>query len=138
MLDGDLGFAVGSEVVEFVVFSYVGELFGELVGEVDAEWKVRLGLVGCVADGHALVSCSLVVLCHGGIDFLALFVELVCDGGFVWCDAEGGVGVPDALKCLFYDVVDVYRGVCFDFSGYGHVVVGDEAFDGCFGVGVVS
>ena len=54
--DGDLGLAVGPEVVEAAVLADRGEPFRQPVRDVDRHRHQRLGLVGRVAEHHPLVA----------------------------------------------------------------------------------
>jgi hypothetical protein len=56
VLDGDLALAVGAEVGELAGLADGGELAGELVGQGDGGRHQLGGLIGGVAEHHALVA----------------------------------------------------------------------------------
>ena len=59
--DGDLGLAVGAQVVERAVLAHLGEALGEPVREPDRQRHVLRGLGGGVAEHDALVAGALAV-----------------------------------------------------------------------------
>ena len=63
VLDGDLGLAVGTQVVERAVLAHLGELLREPVGQRDRQRHQLGGVVAGVAEHQALVAGALLV--HG-------------------------------------------------------------------------
>ena len=115
VLDGDLGLAVGTEVGELAVLANLGELVGELVGERDGGGHQLGGLVGGVAEHHALVAGA------SGVDALRDVGGLAVDGGDdaagVAVEALEGVVVTDLTDGVADQGLEVDVGLGGDLSG---------------------
>ena len=127
----DLRLAVGAQVGQHLGLAHLREALGELVREGDRQRHELLGLVGRVAEHHALISrpgeVELVLV--GGVvaclvcrvdalsDVGGLLVDRVDDRAGVAVEAVGGVVVADAAHGLARDFLDVDVGVGRDLAG---------------------
>ena len=90
VLDGDLGLAVGAQVVERAVLAYLGEPLGEPVRDGDRQRHQLGGVVGGVAEHQALVAGALLVeRVLGGADpRLVAVVDALRDVGGLAADGD--------------------------------------------------
>ena len=131
VLNGDLGLSVGTEVRHEAGLADLSEFGGELVRQRNGERHQLRGLVGGVAEHHALVARS------AGIDTLSDVRRLLVDGG----DDGAGVGVKTVRGVSVADLrnggadealeVDVGLGGDLtgddDEAGAGEGLTGDAA-----------
>ena len=96
VLDRDLGLAVGTQVGELAVLANFRELMCEFMGERDGGGHQLGGLVGSVAEHHALVASA------AGVDTLRDVGGLAVDGG----DDGAGFGVEALDGVVVADLVD--------------------------------
>ena len=129
--DGDLGLAVGPQVVQRVVLADLRQALREPVRERDRERHELLGLARGVAEHHALVARArdvefiLVGRVGAGLaglvdalgDVGRLLVDRVDDGAGVGREAEVGVRVADLADRLAGDLLDVDVGRRGDLAG---------------------
>ena len=132
--DGDLGLAVRAQVVQRAVLAHLGEAEGELVRERDRERHELFGLVGRVAEHHALVAragdvqfivvvgvrAALERLVDALGDVRGLLVDRVQDRARVGGEAEVGVHVADLADRLAGDLLDVDVGRRGDLARDDH------------------
>ncbi len=107
--------AVGAEVAELAVFADFGELVGELVGERDGRGHQLGGLVGGVAEHHALVAGAAGVDTLGDVGGLA--VDGGDDGAGVAVEALEGVVVADLADRVADESLEVDVGLGGDLAG---------------------
>ncbi len=149
--DGDLGLAVGAQVVERAVLADRGEALGEAVGQRDRERHELRRLVAGVAEHHALVARAGDVevvgvaghaVLEGVVDALGdvgrLLVDGVEDGAGVGGEAELGVRVADLADRLAGDLLDVDVDGRRDLTGHDHQPRVDEGLAGDAPVRVVA
>ena len=112
VFDGHLGLGVGAEPLDLALFAEFLDLFHELVGEADRERHQFRRLVHGVAEHHALVAGTLLVV------FLAvgsLGVNALGDvGGLLVHRDEHGAALVVELQVRVH-VADVLDGVAGDF-----------------------
>ena len=143
VLDGDLGLAVGTQVVQHVGLADGGEALGEPVREVDRHRHQRRGLVDRVAEHHALVARTdevdridaLTVLdLEGLVDALgdvgALLVHADQDAAGLAVEAVLRAVVADVLDDPAHDRGDVDVAVRADLAADDDLPGGGEALDG--------
>ena len=100
ILDGDLGFGVGAEEINFVLLADLGKLLGELMRQLDRHGHQLGSFVASVAEHHALVASAASINAHGDVGRLAFH------GGH---DAAG-FGVKAVLGAVVANVVDHLAG----------------------------
>src|SRR5262249_17830179 len=88
-----LGFAVGPEVRKHSIFADFSEAKSELVGQIDRRGHVVFGLIGGVAEHHALVAGAAGVHTHGDI------ARLLVDAG----NHRAGVGIKTVERVVITD-----------------------------------
>ena len=90
VLDGDLGLAVGTQVVERAVLAHLGQPLGEPVRDGDRQRHQLGGVVGGVAEHQALVARALLVeRVVGGADpCLVAVVDSLGDVGGLAADGH--------------------------------------------------
>ena len=122
---GDLGLAVGAQVVQRARLADRGQALGELVGQRDRQ-RHQLGrLARGVAEHHPLVARAGVAGRVGGaVDALGdvgrLLVDRVEDRARVRREAEVGVDVADLADRLARDLLDVDVGRGRDLARHHH------------------
>ena len=67
VFDGDLGFAIGTEEIDYVLLADLGELVGELVSQLDGHGHQLGSFVTGESEHEALVSRTASVDAHGNI-----------------------------------------------------------------------
>ena len=142
VLDGDLGLAVGPQVVERAVLAHLGEPLGEALGDHDRQRHQHVGVVAGVAEHQALVAGALLV--HGvdgagaalvaAVDALGDVAGLAADGDHhaagVAVEALGRrvvADLEDPVADLLLDVDVAGRG---DLAGHHHQTGGQQRLDG--------
>ena len=127
VLHGDLGLAVGAEVVHQALLTHVGQALGHLVGQGDGQGHQLRRLVAGVAEHHALVAravvqltvalgLGLVALVHAQGDVAGLLVDVGDDGAGVAVEAVLGAVVADVQHHLAGDLGDVHVAVGGDLA----------------------
>jgi hypothetical protein len=76
------------------VLAAIGERLGEAMGELDRHRHQLVGLVGGVAEHHALVAGTAGIDAHRDVARLA--VDRAHHGAGLTVEAEAGIGVADA------------------------------------------
>ena len=62
VLDGDLRFAVGTEIIEYPLFPYVRKLLAKLMRKIERHRKITLRFVGGVSEHHSLIARAYLVV----------------------------------------------------------------------------
>ena len=123
--DRHLRLAVGAQVRQHLALAHLRQALGELVRERDRQRHQLVGLVGGVAEHHALVAGArhvqlvlvggIVARLIGGVDALGdvrrLLVDRVDHRAGVAVEAVRGVVVADPAHRLARDFLDVDVGV---------------------------
>ena len=125
ILHGDLGLAVGTEVVHGAVLAHLGEAAGHFVGQGDGQGHELRGLVAGVAEHHALVTGAVVQLAVALLLGLQGFVHPQGDVGALLVDVgddAAGVAVKAVLGPVIADAADHFPGDLGDV----HVAVGAD------------
>ncbi len=150
VLHGDLALAVGAQPGELPALAHVGELAGQLVGQVDGGGHQHIRLVAGVAEHHALVAgadeigrvgAALLVLI-GLVDAHGDVGGLLVDGGHhragAVVEAVGRIGVADALHRAADDGGNIGVVLGGDLAHHGDNTGGGEGLAGHVGGGVVG
>src|SRR5579862_4851894 len=128
VLDGDLGFAVGPQIVERAVAASLGKAARQFVRQHDWQ-RHQLGrLAARIAKHQPLVAGA------AGVDALADVARLFVNGGQhrarLVVEAELRAGVADVLDDLTDDFLKVDVAIGRDFSRDDREARGDERFAG--------
>jgi hypothetical protein len=118
VLDRDLALAVGAQVGQLAGLAHLGELAGELVGQRDGRGHQLGGLVGGVAEHHALVAGAAGVNALG--DVAGLLVDGGDDGAGVGVEAVERVVVADGGDDAAHQALEIDVGLGGDFAGDDH------------------
>ena len=113
----------------------VGQLAAELVGQRDGRGHQLGGLVGGVAEHHALVAGAAGV--HALGDVAGLLVDGGDDGAGVGVEAVEGVVVADGGDDAAHQALEIDVGLGGDFAGDDHQAGGGQGFGGDAAVGVL-
>ena len=118
ILDGNLSFAVGSEIFESAVLSDLGKLFGKLMSKRNRK-RHKLGrLVARIAEHHTLVSrADLVVVVVLAVALLEALVNAHSDIRTLSvdrCEHSAGAAVKAAARVIVADIVDNLSDDCGD------------------------
>ena len=119
VLHGDLGFAVGAQIVHQTLLAHVGQALGHLVGQRNGQRHQLRGLVAGVAEHHTLVAGAVVQLVVAGFlglqrlihaqrNVAGLFVDVGDDGAGVAVKTIGGVVVADVTDYVTGDLGNVH------------------------------
>jgi len=125
ILHGDLGFAVGAQIVHQALLADLGQAHGHLLGQGNGQGHQLRGLVAGIAEHHALVAGTVVQLLVGGLLGLQALVHahgdvagLLVDVG----DHGAGVAVEAVLGPVIADVQHHLAGELGDI----HIAVGGD------------
>ena len=135
VLDGDLALAVGTEVGELAVLADFGEPAGELVGQRDGRRHQLGGLVGGIAEHHALVAGAAGVHAQG--DVAGLLVDAGDDRAGVGVEAVERVVIADGGDDAAHEGLEIDIGLGGDFAGDDDQAGGGQGFAGHAAVGVL-
>ena len=112
VLHGDLGFAVGAQIVHQTLLAHVGQALGHLVGQRNGQRHQLRGLVAGVAEHHTLLVVAgllgLQRLIHAQRDVAGLLVDVGDDGAGVAVKTIGGVVVADVTDYVTGDLGNVH------------------------------
>ena len=119
VLHGDLGLAIGTQIVHQTLLAHVGQALGHLVGDGDSQRHQLRRLVAGVAEHHALVTGAvvqlalagglrLVALVHAQRDIAGLLVDVGDDGAGIAVKAAVGGVVADVQHHLPGDLGDIH------------------------------
>ena len=100
VFDGDLGFAIGAEEIDYVLLADFGKLEGELMRQLDGHGHQLGRFVAGVAEHQALVARAAGVDAHGDVGRLRL------DAG----EDAAGVGVKAVLRARVANVANHLAG----------------------------
>ena len=79
VFDSDLTFGIGTQISHlFALLAYFCQYHQKSVGQVESQWHVIVGLVGCISKHHTLVASSLFLGClsvHASVYVGTLFVN---------------------------------------------------------------
>ena len=149
VLDGDLGLAVGAEVLQRAVLAYGGELLGEALGDHDRQRHQLRRVVTGVAEHQPLVAGALLVeRVHGagpalvpGVDALGDVERLPADGHLhaaaVAVEALVGAVVADLEDLLAHQLGHGGVGGGADLARHDHEPGGEQRLDRDATAGVV-
>ena len=135
VLDRDLALAVGAQVGQLAALAHRGKLAAELVGQRDGGGHQLGGLVGGVAEHHALVAGAAGVNALG--DVAGLLVDGGDDGAGVGVEAVERVVVADGGDHAAHQALEIDVGLGGDFAGDDHEAGGGQGFGGDAAVGVL-
>ena len=150
VLHGDLGLAVGSEVVHQTVLADLGQAHGQLVGQGQGQGHQLGGLVAGIAEHHALVAGPVVqtvvlltllglqALVHTHGDVGGLLVDRGDDGAGVAVKAELGPIIADVPHHLAGDLGDVHIAGGGDLAHHMDQAGGHCGLAGHPGLGVLG
>ncbi len=122
---GDLGLAVGTEVVHLSLLADLGQALGHLMGQGNGQRHELRGLVAGVAEHHALVAGAVVQLGVAALLGLQRLVHAQGDVGALLVDVgddAAGVAVEAVLGPVIADLPDNVPGHLGDV----HVAVGAD------------
>ena len=142
VFDGDLTLGIWTEVGHLLAFlPDVGQRVHDEVGQVYGGRHVVVGFVDGIAEHHALVAGSLVVIVFTGdtaVDVLALLMDGCQDATAVAVELIVRLGIANTVDSLACDglQVDVLRRAHLTHDD--HLSCGIESLDGAVGVWVVS
>ena len=141
--DGDLGLAVRAQVGHGSVLADGGQALGHALGQVGGHGHEDVGLVGGVAEHHALVAGAHLVdgigraaglRVKGLVDALgdvgALLVDEVEDAAGLAVKAELCAVVANAADGVSGNLLDVHVGLGAHLSGHDDGSGGDEGLAG--------
>jgi hypothetical protein len=135
VLDCDLGFAVGAKPGELAGLADFSEPAGELVGQRDGGGHQLGGLVGGIAEHHALVAGAAGIHAHG--DVAGLLVDGGDDGAGVGVESVDGVVVADGGDDAADQRLEIDVGAGGDFAGDDDQAGSGEGLAGDAAVGVL-
>ena len=135
VLDRDLALAVGAQVGQLAALAHFGQLAAELVGQRDGRGHQLGGLVGGVAEHHALVAGAAGVHALGNV--AGLLVDGRDHGAGVGVEAVEGVVVADGGDDAAHQALEIDVGLGGDFAGDDHQAGGRQGFGGDAAVGVL-
>ena len=119
VLHGDLGLAIGTQIVHQALLPHVGQALGHLVGDGDRQGHQLRRLVAGVAEHHALVAgavvqlalaggLGLIALVHAQSDIAGLLIDVGDDGAGVAVKAALGGVIADVQHHLAGDLGDIH------------------------------
>ena len=149
ILHGDLGLAVGTEIVHQLLLADLGEALGHLVGQGDRQRHQLGGLVAGVAEHHALVAGAVVQrgvaaglglqgLVHAHGDVAGLLVDVGDDAAGGAVEAVLGPVIADVQDHLAGDLGDVHVAVGGDLTHDVDEAGADAGLAGHAAVGVLG
>ena len=128
----DLALGIRAQVGHHLAFATdVGKRQEETMREVEGERHVVLGLVGCIAEHHALVSCTLcgaVCTVNTTVDVCALLVDGREHTATVALEHILALGIADAVDDFASDTLQVNVSLCLDFACQHDLSGRDECF----------
>src|SRR5271156_4203798 len=136
VFDGDLGFSVGAEEIDYVLFANFGELVREAVRELDGHGHQLGSFVAGVAEHQALVASAAGVYAHG--DVWRLFMDGADDAAGFSVETEFGAGVADVANDFACQVGKIHVSGGGDFAGDDYESSGDQGLAGHAAHGIVG
>ncbi len=124
VFDGNLGFAVGAEKIEFAGLAHVGEALGELVRELDRHGHQLGSLVAGEAEHHALIAGAAGVYTHG--DVRGLLLDGADDAASLGVEAVLGARIADVADYFASEIGEINVGRGGNFAGDDNEARGDE------------
>ena len=139
--DGDLGLGIGAEPVELATVAERGQALEDAVGTDEGEREALGGLVGGVAEHHALVAGALflgVFALDALVDVRGLGVEVVDVGEVLPAEAFFGTVVANLLNDTLGDGLGVERLEAFagDFTEVDDQILTTGGFASDVGMGI--
>ena len=127
ILHGDLGLAVGAQIVHQALLADLGQAHGHLLGQGNGQGHQLRGLVAGIAEHHALVAGAVVqlligvllglqALVHAHGDVAGLLVDVGDDGAGVAVEAVLGPVIADIQHHLAGDLWDIHIAVGGDLA----------------------
>ena len=150
ILHGDLGLAVGPEVVHQALLPHLGQAHRQLVGQGQGQGHQLGGLIAGIAEHHALVAGAVVqtvvllalfhlqALVHAHGDVGGLLVDGGDDGAGVAVKAELGPVIADVPHHLAGDLGDVHIAGGGDLAHHMDQAGGHRGLAGHPGLGVLG
>ena len=135
VLDRDLALAVGAQIRQLAVLAHRGQLAAELVGQRDGGRHQLGGLIGGIAEHHALVAGAAGVHTLG--DVARLLVDGRDHGAGVRVEAVECVVVADGGNHAAHQGLEIDVGLGGDFAGDDHQAGGRQRLGGNAAVGVL-
>ena len=137
VLHGDLGLAVGPQIVHQALLADLGQALGQLVAQGDGQGHQLRGLVAGVAEHHALVAgaAHLVVGAQGDVG--GLLVDAGDDAAGVAVEAVLGPVIADVPHHVPDDLGDVHIALGADLAHHVDKAGGHGGLAGHAAVGVV-
>ena len=131
--DGDLSFAIGTQVIQSAVMANFGQTLGKAARQVMRHGHQRRGLVRSVTEHHALVTCTdqvdrvggdtglgLVGFVHALSDIGALLVDEAHDAARIAVKAVLGAVIADAANGVACDLLYVNISLRANLAGDDH------------------
>ena len=139
VLDGDLGLAIRTQIVQHLVATHLGQLFGQSMRQADRKWHQLWCLVAGIAEHHALIAGALKVVGIDGLTVTRLPGPADAPGD-VWglvveADHHAAGATVDALVCgietdleqpLTGQPLDVDVGLGGGLTGHHHHPIGHQ------------
>ena len=120
VFDGHLALRVGAQVSHLLALTaYVGQHLQDAVCQVKRKGHVVLGLIGGIAEHHALVAGTLfhgVLALHAAVDVGALLVNGAQHAARVALEHVLALGITDFLDDLAGNELEVHIGFGFHFT----------------------
>ena len=148
VLHGDLGLAVGTQIVHQTLLAHIGQALGHLVCDRDGQRHQLRRLVAGVAEHHALVAgaviqlalalgLGLVALVHAQRDIAGLLVDVGDDGAGIAVEAVLGAVVADVQHHLTGDLGNVHIAAGGDLTHNVDEAGGGAGLAGHAAIGVL-
>ena len=135
VLDRDLTLAVGTQIRQLAVLAHFGQLAAELVGQRDGSRHQFGGLVGGVAEHHALVASATSI--HALRDVARLLVDGRDDRAGVGVEAIESIVVADGGDDATHQALKINVGFGGDFASDDDQPGGCQRFSGDAAVGIL-
>ena len=148
VLHGDLGLAIGTQIVHQTLLPHVGQTLGHLVGDGDSQRHQLRRLVAGVAEHHTLIAgavvqlalaggLGLIALIHAQSDIAGLLIDVGDDGAGVAVKAALGGVVADVQHHLAGDLGDIHIAAGGDLTHDVDQAGGGAGLAGHAAVGVL-
>ena len=134
IFNGDLGFAIGPEVIELAGLANFGEAAGELMRQQYGRGHELFVFIGGIAEHHALIAGAAGIYTHGDVGRLRM--NRADDRASLGVKAVSGVGVADGSDHAAHDGGEIHISFGGDLASNEHYAGGGDGFAGDAAVGI--
>ena len=142
VLDGHLALGIRAQVGHLQSLAAdVGEDAQDAVAQVEGQRQIVLGLVGGIAEHHALVAGALthgILALYAAVDVGALLMDGGEDAAGVGLEHIFALGVADAADGVAGNLGEIHVSLGLHLAGQNDLPCGDECLTGNLGLRVES